>query len=83
MTIQILPMSEKLICIDDSRDFRNILVVGRVYQTTDNLTDFPSNLKSGDTQISFDGEYLGWFSKDHFITIDEWRNKQIESIINE
>lgn len=68
-----------LICVKDSLQYPEppFLIKGNIYEHRD-IFDLESEKL---IEIWKDGEYLGWFSRDRFITIEEWRNKQIESLI--
>lgn len=65
---------KKVICISG---LNYKLEVGKIYLQTNNRLDARSTVF---TQ-NLDGKYIGFFPKEYFMDLEEWREKQINEIL--
>lgn len=67
---------KRVICIK-STNYK--LEVGKTYLQTNNRLDRRSDVFTQD----LDGKYIGFFPKEHFMDLEEWREKQINQILDD
>lgn len=65
---------KKVICIKSNN---SNLEVGKTYLQTNNRLDARSTVFIQ----NLDGGYLGFYPKEYFMTLEEWREKQINEIL--
>lgn len=65
---------KRVICISG---INNKLEVGKIYLQTNNRLDRRSDVFTQD----LDGKYIGFFRKECFMDLEEWREKQINEIL--
>lgn len=71
----------KVVCIKKylSTNLKYELTYGKIYET---LPKFPNDLED-DYRIECDRGFIDFYSKDTFITLEDWREQQINKIVNE
>ena len=67
---------KKVICIKSTN---SKLEVGKTYLQTNNRLDVRSTVFIQ----NLDGGYVGFYPKEYFMDLEEWREKQIDKILNE
>jgi len=71
----------KVVCIKKylSTHLKYELTYGKIYET---LPKFPNDLLD-DYRIECDRGFIEYYSKTTFVTLEDWRQQQINKIINE